>query len=93
MSSLGPRSTHPRVVLADNENVVVLWYQRAVGHDGRRLDTPVPGLCRVRDGRLARAQMSYFDTADIVRIPAAGTSRWTVRTPSRSGGVGRRRTS
>jgi hypothetical protein len=52
--------------------VVVLWYQRAVGYDGRRLDTPVLGLCHVRDGRLARAQMFYFDTADVVRFPAAG---------------------
>jgi hypothetical protein len=59
-------------VLADNEDVVVLWYQRAVGHDGRRLDTPVLGLCHIRDGRLARAQMFYFDTADVVRFPAAG---------------------
>jgi ketosteroid isomerase-like protein len=56
-------------VLANNENVVVLWYQRAVGHDGRRLDTPVLGPCHVRDGRLARAQMSYFDNADVVRFP------------------------
>jgi hypothetical protein len=58
-------------VLADNENVVVLWYQRAVGHDGRRLDTPVLDLCHVRDGRLARAQMFYFDTAGVVRFAAA----------------------
>jgi ketosteroid isomerase-like protein len=72
MSSPGPRSTHPGVVLADNEDVVVLWDQRAVGHDGRRLDTPVLGLCHVRDGRLARAQMFYFDTAGVVRFPAAG---------------------
>jgi ketosteroid isomerase-like protein len=41
-------------------------------HDGRRLDTPVLGLCHVRDGGLARAQMFYFDTADVVRFPAAG---------------------
>ena len=33
---------------------------------------PVLGLCHVRDGRLARAQMFYFDTADVVRFPAAG---------------------
>jgi ketosteroid isomerase-like protein len=66
------RSTHPRVVLADNEDVVVLWDQRAVGHDGLRLDTPVLGLCHVRDGRLARAQMFYFDTADVVQFLAAG---------------------
>ena len=72
MSSPGPRSTHPRVVLADNEDLVVLWYQRAVGHDRRRLDTPVLGLRHVRDGRLARAQMFYFGTADVVRFPAAG---------------------
>lgn len=69
------RSAHPRVVLADNEDLVVLWYQRAVGRDGRRLDTPVLGLCHVRDGRLARAQMFYFDTAGVVRFPR----RWKPR--------------
>jgi ketosteroid isomerase-like protein len=70
MSSPGPRGPRTRVVLADNEDVIVPWYQRAVGHDGRRLDTPVLGLCHVRNGRLARAQMFYFGTAGVVRFSA-----------------------
>ena len=32
----------------------------------------------------ARAQMFYFDNADVVRFPSLETSRWTVRTRSRS---------
>ena len=28
---------------------------------GRQIDTPVLGLYQVRDGKLARAQMFYFD--------------------------------
>jgi hypothetical protein len=43
---------------------VVLWRQREL--IGGRLDGSVLGLYRVRDGRLARAQMFYFDTAALV---------------------------
>ena len=55
-----------RVVAADDDEVVVLYRQRAVAPDGERLDAPVLGLYEVRDGRFARAEMFHFDTAAIV---------------------------
>lgn len=39
----------------------MLWHQRGRDRAGRWLDTPVLGLYQVRDGKLARAQMFYFD--------------------------------
>lgn len=51
----------PRVVAASDREVVVLWRQRGLGPDGERFESPVLGLYEVRQGRLARAQMFYFD--------------------------------
>jgi hypothetical protein len=45
----------PRVVAANDEEVVVLWRQRGVSPIGERLDQPVLGLYQVRDGKFARA--------------------------------------
>jgi uncharacterized protein len=54
------RGLGARVVASSDDEVVVLWHQR--GRDrGQELDTPVLGLYQVRDGKLARAQMFYFD--------------------------------
>jgi ketosteroid isomerase-like protein len=50
--------------------VVVLWQQRAVSPTGDGLETPVLGVFHVRDGKLARAQMFYFDTAGVNDFPA-----------------------
>lgn len=55
------RRLDPRVVAASNEEVVVLWHQRAIDGSGERLDEPVLGLYEVRDNKLARGQMFYFD--------------------------------
>jgi uncharacterized protein len=57
----------PRVVATNDQTgeVVVLWRQRGRGRAGERFDGPVLGLYQVRDGRLARAQMFYFDTAAV----------------------------
>jgi ketosteroid isomerase-like protein len=70
-----------RVVAASEEEVVVLWRQRGVSPAGEKFDDPVLGLYRLRDGKLARAQMFYFDTVPLVRFLAnakgaatAGTS-------------------
>lgn len=54
----------PRVVAANHETgeVVVLWRQRGCSPAGERFDGPVLGLYKIRGGRLARAQMFYFDT-------------------------------
>ena len=50
-----------RVVAASEDEVVVLWHQRGRDRAGRWLDTPVLEFHQVRDGKLARAQMFYFD--------------------------------
>jgi len=57
------RRMDPRVVAAGEEEVVVLWRQRGVSPAGDRIDTPVLGLYQLREGKLVRAQMFYFDTA------------------------------
>jgi ketosteroid isomerase-like protein len=62
------RKMDPRVVAANDDEVVVLYRQRAVDPAGHRLDAPVVGLYRVRDEKLRRAQMFHFDTAAIVRF-------------------------
>jgi len=63
-----------RVVAASEDEVVVLWHQRGRDHAGQELDTPVLGLYQVRDGKLARAQMFYFDPLAATEfLAAAGT--------------------
>jgi ketosteroid isomerase-like protein len=60
------RRMDPRVVAANETEVVVLYRQRAVDPRGERLDVPVLGLYEVRDRKFARAQMFHFDTAALV---------------------------
>jgi ketosteroid isomerase-like protein len=57
------RKTDPRIVAASADAVVVLWHQRAVSPSGERFDGEVLGFYQLREGKLARAQMFYFDTA------------------------------
>jgi uncharacterized protein len=66
IQSEAERKMEPRVVAANDDEVVVLYRQRAVDPAGRRFDNPVLGLYRVRDAKLQRAQMFHFDTAAIV---------------------------
>ena len=56
------RRFDPRVISEKDGEVVVLYHMRAVAPSGERLDSPVIGLYKVRDGKLARAQMFHFDT-------------------------------
>jgi ketosteroid isomerase-like protein len=56
------RRMDPRVVAEHDDEVVVLWQQRGVASDGTQFECPVLGLYSVRDGRVGRAQMFYFDT-------------------------------
>jgi len=49
------------VVAATDDEVVILWRQRGRNPQGATLDGEVLGLYRLRNGRLARAQMFYFD--------------------------------
>lgn len=60
----------PRVVAASGDEVVVLWRQKGVSAAGDRFDGEVLGLYRLRDGKLTRAQMFYFDTAAVAAFLA-----------------------
>jgi ketosteroid isomerase-like protein len=64
------RSMSPRIIAANDPEVVVLYRQRAVDPAGERFDAPVLGLYEVRDGMFARAQMFHFDTAAVVEFLA-----------------------
>jgi ketosteroid isomerase-like protein len=64
--SAAEQRMEPRVVAASEEEVVILWRQRGVTPAGDRCDEEVLGLYHVRGGKLARAQMFYFDTAAVV---------------------------
>src|SRR5262245_40556639 len=69
------RNMEPRVVGSNGDEVVVLWRQRGLSPDGERFDGPVLGLYRVCDRKLARAQMFYFDTPDVVEFLARAGGR------------------
>jgi ketosteroid isomerase-like protein len=60
------RKMEPRIVAASDDEVVVLWRQRGISPCGDRLDSLVLALYEIRDGKLARAQMFYFDPAAVV---------------------------
>jgi ketosteroid isomerase-like protein len=69
------RRMDPRVVAATQDEVVVLWRQRGLSPSGDRFDGEVLGLYQVREGKLARAQMFYFDTAAVARFLAKLTEQ------------------
>lgn len=62
------RRMDSRVVAATDEEAVVLWHQRGVSATGEHIDQPVLGLYRFQQGKLARGQMFYFDTAEVARF-------------------------
>ena len=62
------RRMDPRVVAASDDEVVVLWRQRGVSRAGDCVDSPVLGLYRIREGKLARAEMFYFDSAALANF-------------------------
>ena len=57
------RRMDPRVVAASDDEVVVLWHQRGRSPTGESCDGEVLALYKLRDGKLIRGQMFYFDTA------------------------------
>ena len=59
------RKMDPRIVAANDDEVVVLWRQRGLSSAGERFDAEVLGLYRFRDAKLDRAQMFYFDSAAV----------------------------
>jgi ketosteroid isomerase-like protein len=62
------RKMDPRVIGADDHQVVILYRQRGVSPGGERFDGEVIGLYELRDFKLSRAQMFYFDEAALVRF-------------------------
>ena len=64
----------PRVVAATDDEAVVLWHQRGVSATGEHIDQPVLGLYRFQQGKLARGQMFYFDTAEVARFLSHASS-------------------
>lgn len=71
------RRMDPRAVASSEDEVVVLWRQRGVSRAGDRFDGEVLGLYRIREGKLARAQMFYFDTVALVNF--LGRANGTLR--------------
>jgi len=70
----GERRMSPRVIAATEDEVVVLWRQRAVSPSRERFDGEVLGLYGIRDGKFARAQMFYFGHPRDARVPRASRS-------------------
>jgi ketosteroid isomerase-like protein len=68
------RRMDPRVVAISEDEGVVLWRQRGVSPSGERFDGEVLGLYQFRDGKLARAQMFYFDTVAVANFLKKATS-------------------
>jgi ketosteroid isomerase-like protein len=64
------RKMDPQVVAARGDDVVVLWHQRGRSRDGESIDEEVLGFYRFHDGKLARAQMFYFDTVPVANFLA-----------------------
>jgi ketosteroid isomerase-like protein len=62
------RRMDPQVIGADDRRVVILYHQRGASPSGERFDGEVIGLYDLRDFKLARAQMFYFDEAACVRF-------------------------
>jgi uncharacterized protein len=75
------RSLDPRLVAASDDEVVVHWRQKGVSPAGDRIDTPVLGLYRLRDGKLVRAQMFYFDPAAVLTFLVKAKAQATAATP------------
>ena len=69
------RKMDPQVVAAHGDDVVVLWHQRGRCGDGDSIDEEVLGLYHFREGKLARAQMFYFDTVPVADFLAKAQHR------------------
>jgi len=66
--SAAERAMDPRVIGASDHEVVILYHQRGVSPSGERFDGEVIGLYELRDFKLSRAQMFYFDEAAAARF-------------------------
>jgi ketosteroid isomerase-like protein len=80
---------HPEVIAAADDRVVVRWHQRGRSPAGLDFDGPVLGLYEVREQRLARAQMFYFDTDAVKRFLADAQEQQPASRPSGPPAAGR----
>lgn len=55
------RRLDPQILADDGDEVLVAYHQRGAHEDGRRCDVEVIGRYRIRDDRVVRLQMFYFD--------------------------------
>ena len=62
------RRMEPTVVAAADDTVVVQYVTRGVDRHGRRFETPVLARYQAKDGRLADAQMYYWDLVGLRRF-------------------------
>ncbi len=62
------RKMDPRVIGADDHQVVIFYHQRGVSPSGERFDGEVIGLYELRDFKLSRGQMFYFDEAALTQF-------------------------
>jgi ketosteroid isomerase-like protein len=76
------RQMDPEVIAADGDRVVVRWHQRGRSPTGQSFDGQVLGLYEVRQERLARAQMFYFDPDAVKRFLADAAGQGPVSRPS-----------
>lgn len=79
----------PEVIAAADDRVVVRWHQRGRSPAGLSFDGQVLGLYEVREQRLARAQMFYFDTGAVKRFLADAQDERPARRPSGPPAAGR----
>jgi hypothetical protein len=78
------RAMDPQVVGVHGDAVVVLWHQRGADTAGRSIDAEVLGMYRLVDGKLARAQMFYFDPAQVADFLSAARPAGPSRPPVQS---------
>ena len=62
------RKMDPRVIGADDHQVIILYHQRGISPSGERFDGEVIGLYELRDFKLSRAQMFYFDEVALAQF-------------------------
>ena len=80
---------HPGVIAAAADRVVVRWHQRGRSPAGLSFDGQVLGLYQVQQGRLARAQMFYFDPDAVTRFLADVAGQLPASRPCRPPAAGR----
>lgn len=67
------RRMDPRIVASDGPDVVVNYCWRARDAEGRAFETETLAHYRVREGKLAGAQMFYYDLAGLLDFLAGAT--------------------